>query len=100
MYQPYFTMGAKCDLKIKTKYELVLSKHTTNRQYKQTTTTKQQQYKQTKDHLWYCGVVMGGDDVPRPCLENLIAPKIKTNKQQQKTGHKHTVDIRPVIMPS
>jgi hypothetical protein len=32
-------------------------------------------------HLWYCGVVMSGEDAPRPCLENLIVLEIKTNKQ-------------------
>jgi hypothetical protein len=32
-------------------------------------------------HLWYCGVVMSGEDAPRPYLENLIVPEIKTNKQ-------------------
>ena len=29
----------------------------------------------------YCGVVMSGEDAPRPSLENLIVPEIKTNKQ-------------------
>jgi hypothetical protein len=24
---------------------------------------------------------MSGEDAPRPCLENLIVPEIKTNKQ-------------------
>ena len=29
----------------------------------------------------YCGVVMSGEDAPRPCPEDLIVPEIKTNKQ-------------------
>ena len=29
----------------------------------------------------YAGVVMSGEDAPRPYLENLIVPEIKTNKQ-------------------
>jgi hypothetical protein len=32
-------------------------------------------------YLWYCGVVMSGEDAPRPYLENLIVLEIKTNKQ-------------------
>jgi hypothetical protein len=27
---------------------------------------------------------MSGEDAPRPCLENLIVPEIKTNKQAHK----------------
>jgi hypothetical protein len=35
-------------------------------------------------HLSYCGVVMSGEDAPRPYLENLIVLEIKTNKQTNK----------------
>jgi hypothetical protein len=37
-------------------------------------------------HLWYCGVVMSGEDAPRPYLENLIVLEIKTNKQTVPPG--------------
>jgi hypothetical protein len=32
-------------------------------------------------HLWYCGVVVSGEDAPRPYLENPIVLEIETNKQ-------------------
>jgi len=35
-----------------------------------------------KGYLWYCGVVMSGEDAPRPYPEDLIVLEIKTNKQE------------------
>ena len=34
-------------------------------------------------HFWYCGVVMSGEDAPRPVLENLIV--LASNKNIQIT---------------
>jgi hypothetical protein len=38
----------------------------------------------TSRSLWYCGVVMSGEDAPRPCPEDLIVLEIKTNKRSYK----------------
>jgi hypothetical protein len=45
---------------------------------------------ESRAYLRHClgGVVMSGEDAPRPCLENLIVLEIKTNKQtEHKFGH-------------
>jgi hypothetical protein len=42
---------------------------------------------------------MSGEDAPRPCLENLIVPEIKTNKQelfeQNKKERPHLAQLFP-----
>jgi hypothetical protein len=37
---------------------------------------------------------MSGEDAPRPCLENLIVPEIKTNKQRQKSARKQSLGAK------
>jgi hypothetical protein len=47
-------------------------------------------------YLWCCGVVMSGEDAPRPYLEDLIVLEIKTNKQtrRENTNKERTGETR------
>jgi hypothetical protein len=55
--------------------------HTTHHHHSPGAEGKCFTYRTEPNMLWYCGVVMSGEDAPRPCLENLIVLEIKTNKQ-------------------
>jgi hypothetical protein len=43
---------------------------------------------------------MSGEDAPRPCLENLIVPEIKTNKQIWRGDHEQHTRLWRETFPS